>query len=132
MKHIVLTSLLLVFSLTNEACPISPFKRITLESDKFLEQYDVLFFGRLDSEEIDLDTMVQTATFTVIKSYKGNAIGKVTVKNKLGSSCSRRFQVPQSAFYVYAQATEQDAIYQISGFASFVPLGNAQEFKWSP
>ncbi|WP_413662919.1 hypothetical protein ACG1BZ_17355 [Microbulbifer sp. CNSA002] len=132
MKHIVLTTLILAFSLTSAACPISPFKRVTLESDKFLEQSDVMFFGRLESEEIDSEAMEQTATFTVIKSYKGNVNGKVIIKNKLSSSCSRGFQVPQSAFYVYAKSTEKNAIYKISGFASFVPLGSAQELEWSP
>jgi len=131
MKHIVLT-LLYIFSLTSEACPISPFKRVALESDKFMEQSDIMFFGRLDAEEIDPESRVQTARFTVIKSYKGDVSGQVTIKNKLRSSCSRRFQVPQSTFYVYAKATEKGAVYQISGFASFVPLGNAQEYKWSP
>lgn len=132
MKKLVLTSLLLALSLASEACPISPFKRVTMDSDRFLEKSDVVFFGRLDSEEIDEKSMEQTATFTIIKSYKGNVSGQVTIINKLSSSCSRAFQVPQSAFYVYATATEQGAIYRISGFASFVPLANALEYEWSP
>lgn len=103
-----------------------------MEPERFLEESDIVFFGSLDSEEIDDEAMEQVATFTVIKSYKGNISGKITIINKLSSSCSRAFQAPKSAFYVYAKATEQRAIYQISGFASFVPLSNAQEYEWSP
>jgi hypothetical protein len=103
-----------------------------MESDRFLEEADVAFFGVLDSHEIDEKTLEQTAIFTVIKSYKGDVGGKITIVNTLGSSCSRPFQVPQSAFYVYAEATKKMAIYRISGFASFVPLGNAMEYEWTP
>jgi len=124
--------MLLAFSLSSEACPISPFKRITLESDKFLKQADVLFFGRLDSEEVDLEGREQVAKFTIIKSYKGEVSGQVVIKNKLNSSCSRKFQVPQSTFYVFAKSTDQSGVYQIPGFATFIPLGNALEYKWSP
>lgn len=111
---------------------MSPFKRTAMDSDRMLQEYDVMFFGRLDSEEMIQDGRKQVATFTVIKSYKGNVSGVVVINNKLSSSCSRVFQIPNSAFYVFAKSAETEGVYEISGFASFIPLGNAMEYEWSP
>ncbi|MCO1335831.1 hypothetical protein MO867_15965 [Microbulbifer sp. OS29] len=132
MKRITLTILILVFSIPSHACIMSPSKRTAMDSDRMLQEYDVMFFGRLDSEEVVQDERRQVAKFTVIKSYKGKISGKVVINNKLNTSCSSVFQVPRSAFYVFAKFTETEGIYEISGFASFIPLGNAMEYEWSP
>lgn len=132
MNKLLLVSLLFFFSLVSEACPVSPFKRVTMESDRFRDQSDIVFFGSLDTEEFDEKSKQQTARFTIIKSYKGDVSGQIIITNKLNSSCSRNFNVPQSAFYVYAKATEKPAVYRITGFASFVPLEYALEHEWLP
>ncbi|BFM13527.1 hypothetical protein R50072_36800 [Simiduia litorea] len=115
-----------------DACVISPFKRTALYSDQLLEKSDVMFFGRLNSEVFDESTSTQTAVFTVIKSYKGDVAGEVVVSNKLVSSCSRAFQVLQSAFYVFAIKGERPNTYALPRSATFIPLGNAIEYEWSP
>ncbi|MEM8491618.1 MAG: hypothetical protein AAF756_12425 [Pseudomonadota bacterium] len=101
-------------------------------SDEFYEQADVVFFGKLNAVELDTEAGEQFASFTVIESYKGSAIGELLVVNKLNSSCSRQFQNPDTAFYVYAKSSEHKSVVLISGFATFVPLGNALEKEWSP
>lgn len=101
-------------------------------SDQLLEKSDVMFFGRLDSEVFDEKTSTQTAVFTVIKSYKGDVAGEVVVSNKLVSSCSRAFQVLQSAFYVFAIKGKGPNVYALPRSATFIPLGNAIEYEWSP
>jgi hypothetical protein len=132
MKHLFLTIAFLLLSGAVQACIMSPFKRTAMYSEKVLEQSDVMFFGRLDAEEFDEKTNTQRATFTVIKSYKGNLSGQVVVLNKLSSSCSRAFKVPHSAFYVYAERVNDSNTYSMPRSATFIPLGNAIDYDWSP
>ncbi|MAQ99463.1 MAG: hypothetical protein CMI00_02890 [Oceanospirillaceae bacterium] len=131
-RSIIIFLLCFLLSLTSNACIVPPSQRITSEEARFFDKADVVFFGRLDAEHIDDNAIKQTAVFTVIKSYKGNTRGKVTVINRMTSSCSRPFEKPGSAYYIYAQTTDDESSYLIDGFASFVSLEDAQSYHWSP
>ena len=130
--HLGVMIIMVILNLESGACIVPSSQIVSGNSDKFFSESDIVFFGRLNDEFIDEDTMKQTANFTVIKNYKGNARENVTVINMLTSSCSWPFQNDGSAYYVYAQMTEKESTYLIDGFASFVSLEDAQRYSWSP
>lgn len=127
MKLIIL--FLLIFSATSQACIIDPFKMTTMHSEDIRKKSDVVFFGKL-VEVVMKDNGSQEAKFIVIKSYKGNAIGNITIENKELTSCFRHFKTIGSAYYVFALKTNKPNTFKIPTSATFVPLEAAIEYKW--
>lgn len=124
--------LIALISLDANACVISPFHTTIVNAEKLFVKSDISFFGRLDTETINAEIREQIAVFTVIKSLKGNVSGQISIVNDLSSSCSRVFETPMSAYYVFAERDDDGLKYRINGRATFVPLEYAMEDNWSP
>ena len=108
------------------ACIISPAQRIVMNTEQYIESSDVVFFGKLES--LELNNEEQKAFFTVIKSYKGNPEFKVSIINKYASSCSRAFENVGTAYYVFAQKSEAKNTYIIPApSATFMSLQQAMD-----
>ena len=118
---------LALFAFDAQTCPIDPWYRVAKDYERFFEEADVVFLGKLDSYEKS-GKYDQLADFTVVKSFKGvmNFGESVTVKNRHNSSCSRLFHPVNSAFYVFAKMSEADGLI-INGYATFVPMSVALE-----
>ncbi|MEP4548154.1 MAG: hypothetical protein ABJ000_18375 [Saccharospirillum sp.] len=101
-------------------------------SEQLFDESDIVFWGRLDSELVNTKDREQLAKFTIIKSYKGEISGQIAIVNELSNSCSRVFEMPMSAYYVYAKNDDEDGNYRISGRATFVPLEYSIEHEWEP
>ena len=131
MRMILTILLILIFSSELQACIISPFKRTAMNSDEIREKADIVFFGKLAKLSMK-STGEQTATFTVIKSYKGNVTGDITIRNEKLSSCFRPFQTIDSAYYIFATKVKKSNEYEVFTSVSngFIPLEAAIEYSW--
>jgi hypothetical protein len=114
------------------ACIISPFQITIHNSEQLKDESSIFFFGRLDSQSIDIVNKIQLVKFTIIHSYKGDVSGQISIVNDLSSSCSRAFENPMSAYYVFAMQDSESNNYKITGSATFVPLDYSIEYGWSP
>lgn len=132
MKKLLLTLVLLFSQLNAVACVVSPFATTIHNADKLMVSSDIFFFGRFDSAFTDDEKREQVAKFTVIKSYKGNVSGEVVIENNLTTSCSRLFESPMSAYYVFAKLVKGSGNYRVEGGATFIPLEYSLEENWAP
>lgn len=110
------------------SCRIEPAHRLIAEPDRFVDEYDVVFFGKLVGLE-DLREFEQLVEFSVEKTIKGDLPHTVMVINRMHTSCSRFFQIKGSKYYVFAAKTHDRNTLLIDGFASFVPESLATERK---
>lgn len=126
MRKLLLTLSISILVSPAFSCPIEPAYRLAGAPEKFIEQSDVVFFGKLVGFE-DFRESEQIVEFSVEKVIKGNLPDTVTVINKLHTSCSRIFQVKGSKYYVFAGKTSDSKVLLIDGYASFVPESVAIE-----
>jgi hypothetical protein len=120
MEKFILMLSLSVLALPGFSCPIEPAYRLVATPDKSIEEYDVVFFGKLVQFE-DLRESEQIVEFSVEKTIKGSLPNTVTVINRIHTSCSRVFQVKGSKYYVFAAEANDSRALVIDGYASFVP-----------
>lgn len=128
MKKILLVVLFIMSSTGVLACAISPFDAIVSNSDKFFENADVVFYG----EVMDLSTKgeyTQVAEFHVTKTFKGGEYNKVTIENKMHTTCSRPFDGKGNKYIVFAKRGSFENTLHINGYATFVPMILSEEVE---
>lgn len=127
MNRVFVLIVLSLFFDNSWACIISPWHKVAISYQQYLERADVVFLGKLEKEK-RIGEYYQEGEFTVIKSYKGNAGfgGKLIVINHYNSSCSRIFHPEGAAFYVFANRNDEGELF-IEGYATFVPMSVAVE-----
>lgn len=131
MKTITLFILLFISS-SSFGCLISPYQRTAMNAEKLKELSDIIFFGKLVKFDIKPNGK-QVATFTVIKSLKGDVDGHIQIRNEEISSCFRVFKTIDSAYYLFATKSNIPGQYEITSSNSngFIPLEWAVEHDWS-
>lgn len=131
MMRTFLLSIVLIFSVELQACIISPSARVAMHSDEIRAKADIVFFGKV-TKIYRKNTGEQTATFRVIKSYKGEMTRDIVIKNEVLSSCFVPFQTIDSAYYIFATKIPKSAYYEITSSSSngFISLEDAIAYSW--
>ncbi|MBB5213293.1 hypothetical protein [Microbulbifer hydrolyticus] len=109
------------------ACIADPSSTIAVEPKRFLEKYEIVFFGKIVSFE-EVGENHQIITFEVQKSFKGPSEDYFMVENKITSTCSDWIDENISHYYVFGNDSGSPKVIQISDFASFVPAPMAKEY----
>ncbi|QKX16501.1 hypothetical protein HUW35_05565 [Microbulbifer sp. YPW1] len=110
------------------SCIADPSSRIAMNPEKYLEQYEVVFFGVITSNE-NVSNDHQIVTFDVEKMFKGESNDYYIVDNKLSGTCSGYFDNAGTKYYVFANKTEIPNQVRLSHFSSFVSESMAEEFR---
>ena len=113
------------------ACPVEPAVQIAFAPDKYIEESDIVFFGKLEGLSTQ-SSNEQVAEFSVNRIGKGPDLANVTILNRLISSCSRPFQVIGSEFWVLALKRDDGEMYVIDIRGGFVPQEIAEEYGFDP
>jgi hypothetical protein len=87
MKQII-TLLFLLITALSDACECPPVEPV---SKKLAEQYDVIFYGKVDSIVPCSTNGLGTAYFTIISLYKGSAQQHVSIDYDCTSACLMSF-----------------------------------------
>ena len=118
---------LLFFTVDAVSCEVFPWNQVVNNSERFFENADVVFLGKLDYST-RTDEIEQIATFSIEKVFKGGDLltEVVTIKNTLWSSCGMLIEPIGKEFYVFANQGGS-GLYFKHDYPSFVQYSYAIE-----